>query len=481
MASSIKAKIISYYLTVLLVMLIGLGLFLYISLGKIVYDSIDSSLLSRAKALATLINESDSETEFDFSDESMWDYHSPQSKSFFQIIHSNGVPVEKSASLGNLALPYRAGPRQTSFTTTNLRGQAVRVVTFYLAKERRSNNSKQESGVKVARDDLIIQCAERIQEQIKVIRDYALVLVLAILLVMLISAAGAFFITRAALKPLQAISAKVGRMSEANLSERIHLDNIPVELKVLSTSFNHTFDLLESSFNRQKQFTSDAAHELRTPLSVILSQSEITLRKERSRDEYKHALMAVKEAGKLMSALVTRLLALARLSADKTEIKKEPIDVLLIIDKAVQLLKTNSERNGIRVRVAPTRQPAIIEGDAAAILELLVNILDNAIKYNIPHGKIDICIEKKDAFLVIQIQDTGIGIDEDDLDHLFERFYRADKSRSRKIDGVGLGLSICREITRLHGGRITIQSQREKGSTVRVFLPFKSPPKPMLG
>ena len=324
-------------------------------------------------------------------------------------------------------------------------------------------------------DDLIIQCAELVQEQIQVIRDYALVLVLAILLVMIISAAGAFFITRTALKPLREISAKVGRMTEENLSERIHLENIPAELKVLSVSFNHTFDLLENSFKRQKQFTSDAAHELRTPLSVILSQSEITLRKERSRDEYKNALIAVEQAGRLMSSLVTRLLALARLSIDKAEIKKESIDVFLIIDKVVQLLRANAERNGISITVAATRQPASIEGDAAAILELLVNILDNAIKYNIPQGKIDISIQKEDTFIVIRIKDTGIGIAENELGHLFERFYRVDKSRSRKIDGVGLGLSICREITRLHGGKITILSKKEKGTTVLVFLPIKAP------
>ena len=142
MASSIKARIITYYLTVLLVMLFGLGIFLYMSLSKIVYNSIDSSLLSRVKALATLINETGGETEFDFSDESMWDYHSPQSKSFFQILRSNGVIIEKSASLGSLELPFkgslRTGDRQSSFVTTSLHGRPARVVTFHIPDNRQN-------------------------------------------------------------------------------------------------------------------------------------------------------------------------------------------------------------------------------------------------------------------------------------------------------------------------------------------------------
>jgi len=471
MLSSIKARVITFYLAVLFVMLSALGIFLYLSLGKIVYDSIDSSLLSRAKALATLIEEAEARTEFDFSDEIMWEYHSPKARSFFQIRRLDGTIIEKSASLGERKLPFQAGENRTHFKTIVLDGTSVRVVNFHILKDTQSNEKEKGRPAQYKRNGLVIQCAEIIQEQKTVIRNYGFVLAISIFLVMMTSASGAFFIARKALMPIKEISATVGRISESNLSERIGVENTPAELRALSASFNHTFDRLENSFKRQKQFTSDASHELRTPLSVILSQSEITLRRERTPGEYRKALMTIEEAGKLMSEIVTKLLTIARLGVDKAEIKKERIDLAKIISVAVKLLRPYAENNEIRINVYKIDQPVVIEGDRTAILELFINIIDNAIKYNIPHGKIDVSFRKEDAFIVIQVKDTGMGIAEEDLDQVFERFYRVDKSRSKHIAGVGLGLSICREIVRLHGGRITMKSQKGGGgTTVSVYL-----------
>ncbi len=471
MLSSIKARVITFYLAVLFLTLSALGIFLYLSLGKIVYNSIDSGLLSRAKALATLIKEADAQTEFNFSDEIMWEYHSPKAGSFFQIRRLDGTVIEKSTSLGNRELPFQVGENRTHFKTIVLNGTSVRVVNFHILKDSDRNDSEKGPPTKYKRNGLVIQCAEIIQEQITVIRNYGIVLAISIFFVMIASASGAFFIARKALMPIKEISATVGRISESNLSERIAVENTPSELKVLSASFNRTFDRLENSFERQKQFTSDASHELRTPLSVILSQSEITLRQERTPEEYKNALMTVEEAGKLMSDIVTKLLTIARLGVDKAEMKKERIDLGEVISDAVKLLRSYAENNQISLTLGEPEQRPVIEGDRAAILEVFINIIDNAIKYNIPRGKIDISFKKEDAFIAIQVRDTGVGIAVEDLKQVFERFYRVDKSRSKHIAGIGLGLSICREIVRLHGGRITMKSQRGGGgTTVSVYL-----------
>jgi signal transduction histidine kinase len=167
---------------------------------------------------------------------------------------------------------------------------------------------------------------------------------------------------------------------------------------------------------------------------------------------------------------VTKLLTIARLGVDKAEIKKERIDLSEIISNAVKLLSSCAERNEISISLCKIEQPEGIEGDRSAILELFVNIIDNAIKYNIPQGKIDISFKKEDPFIVIQVKDTGIGIAEEDLNQVFERFYRVDKSRSKHIAGIGLGLSICQEIVRLHGGRMAMKSQVGGGTTVFVYL-----------
>jgi heavy metal sensor kinase len=286
---------------------------------------------------------------------------------------------------------------------------------------------------------------------------------------MIISASGGFFIARKALSPIKEITKTISRISESNLSQRIRARNIPKELRGLAASFNRTFDRLEKSFRRQKQFTADASHELRTPLSVILSQSEITLRKQRTAEEYKNALMAIEEAGKLMSEIVVNLLATVRLGADKVEFRIESIDLNKIIRQAVKLLTPLAEEKGISINLA-ANEHTVIHGDRTAILELFVNIIDNAIKYNISRGKIDISIKKENPFIVTEIKDTGVGIAEEDLDRVFDRFYRIDKSRSKEISGTGLGLSICDEIARLHGGRIKIESRVGRETTVSVYL-----------
>jgi heavy metal sensor kinase len=460
MFSSIKAKVVLFYMVVLFVILSVLGMFLYFSLSSIVYDSIDSSLLSKAKALATLVKDSGNETEFNFSDEVMWEYNSPKSMSFFQIRRFDGTILEKSESVGNFELPFSPHAGGTTFQTIQFKGKIVRMVNFTVPAE--EQYAKKGSG-------LIIQCAEGIGDQIKVLKNYRIVLSVSVLGIMIISSSGGFLIARKALAPVKEISQAIDRISESNLSERITSENIPEELKVVTSSFNRTFDRLETSFNRQKQFISDASHELRTPLSVILSQSEIILRRERPAEEYKNVLTAILEASKLMSEIVQKLLTLARLGTDKVELKIEMNDLGEIVHEAVELLKPLATQKGITINVSADERH-VVSGDHAVLLELFTNIIDNAIKYNLPQGRIDVSIRKEKGFMVTEIKDTGIGIPEKDLDRVFDRFYRVDKSRSKEIGGVGLGLSICDEIVRLHGGRIEIKSKLGEGTLVTVYL-----------
>jgi len=460
MFSSIKAKVVLFYMVVLFVILSILGIFLYFSLSRIVYSSIDSSLLSKAKALATLVKDSGNETEFNFSDEVMWEYNSPKSRSFFQIRRFDGTIVEKSESVGDLELPFSPRAAETIFQTIQFKGKIVRMVNFYVPAE--DQHAIKGSG-------LIIQCAEGISDQMNLLKTYRIVLSLSVLGIMIISASGGFLIARKALTPVKEISQAIDRISESNLSERVTSENIPEELKVLTSSFNRTFDRLERSFNRQKQFISDASHELRTPLSVILSQSEIILRRERPAEEYKNVLTAILEASKLMSEIVQKLLTLARLGTDKFELKMEDIDLRKIIYESVKLLRPVAEQKGIIINTL-TGEKYTVQGDREALLELFVNIIDNAIKYNVPEGRIDIAFRKGKDFLVTEIKDTGIGIPEEDLERVFDRFYRVDKSRSKEAGGVGLGLSICDEIVKLHGGRIEIKSKLGEGTIVTVYL-----------
>jgi heavy metal sensor kinase len=460
MASSIKTRVVLFYAVILFVILSILGVFLYLSLVRIVYDSIDSSLISKAKALATLIKDDGDETEFGFSDDVMWEYSSPKSKSFFQIRRLDGTIIEKSESIGALELPFSPGAGKTTFSTIRFKGMKVRMVTFYVPVDENSNG---------AGAGFIVQCAEEIEEKTEILETYRTVLFVSILGIMVISAVGGFFIAGKALAPVKDFSRAVDRISESNLSERIGTESVPTELKVLASSFNTTFGRLEKSFKRQKQFVSDASHELRTPLSVILSQSEITLKRKRSAEEYRGVLTAIMEASVLMSRTVEKLITLARLGTDRIELKIEEVDLDEVITEVVKLVRPLALQNDIAITVS-AHEPHTVSGDREALLELFTNLVDNAIKYNLPHGKIDISIRKDGVYVVTEIRDTGIGISESDLPKVLDRFYRVDQSRSNQINGAGLGLSICDKIVELHGGRLEIRSGLGEGTTVEVYL-----------
>jgi heavy metal sensor kinase len=467
--SSIKERIIIFYVAVLFLVLPALGVFLYFSLDKITYNSIDSGLLSKAKALATLISDENDKTEFAFSDEIMGEYNSIRAKSFFQIRRFDGTPLEKSRSLGNLDLPFGGSEKRTSFKTINFNGIPLRRINFYFPDSLAHHGERKGPDAKGKGNGLIIQCAEDIQEQVTLLKNFRIILSLSLFSIMIISASGGFFIARKSLAPIKEISDTIRGISESRLSERITLADVPKELKGLAASFNQTFERLEKSFKRRKQFVADASHELRTPLSVILSQSEVMLRKERSAEEYKNALTVIEEAAGIMSDIVGKLLALARLSTEKAELKIEPINLNEVIHQAVKIVTPLATQKGIRISL-PVYERPVIPGDRAALLELVGNVLDNAIKYNVSNGKIDIAIKKENPFLIIKIQDTGIGISRKDMDKVFDRFYRVDRSRSKEAGGIGLGLSISKEIVRLHGGKIEIESTIGTGTTVSIYL-----------
>jgi signal transduction histidine kinase len=465
MLSSIKSRVAVFYTAVLISVLAVLGVSLYLSLYKIVFDAVDAGILSRAKALATLVSNEQDEIGFKFSDDIMWEYNFSKANSFFQIRTADGRTIEKSASLEGYQLPWNGKGDPQPFQTIRLKGIPVRLVNLIIQGD---EDHSDEAG-KPENQRLIIQCAESIQEQSDLLLHYKHVLALAILIIMFISTSGGLLIAAKALSPIGEISRTIDRISEANLAERVAVENIPKELKILAASFNRTLDSLEKSFLRQRQFIADASHELKTPLSVIISQSEITLRKERTSSEYRNALSSILHTSTRMSGLVRRLLAAASLRADKAELTMEDIDLGSVLHESVKLLRPVSYQNGIEMRTSIPGS-LFIRGNREALLEVLVNIIDNAIKYNIPQGHVHVSLDKVGNWAVTTVQDSGIGIPAQDMKKVFDRFYRVDKSRSGKTGGSGLGLSIADEIVKLHGGRIELSSQVGIGTEVSVSL-----------
>ncbi|MCY2951056.1 MAG: ATP-binding protein [Planctomycetota bacterium] len=280
---------------------------------------------------------------------------------------------------------------------------------------------------------------------------------------------GGWLLSKRAVRPIQAITSTARSISGSNLSGRISVTETESELGSLASVLNAMFARLEAAFERQVRFTADASHELRTPLSIIYSHAELALGKQRSPDEYRDAIETCFRASKRMKSLVDSLLVLARADAGKLEIKHEQFDLGQAVEDCVGLVSPLAAEKNIQLKL--DLQPVTLSGDPFRIAQVISNLLTNAINYNREHGSVTVGLKSEGAYAMLSVADTGVGIPEDGQKHLFERFYRVDKARSREQGGTGLGLAICRSIIEAHGGAITFTSRLNEGTTFIVRLP----------
>ncbi|HEY8750101.1 MAG TPA: ATP-binding protein [Tepidisphaeraceae bacterium] len=287
--------------------------------------------------------------------------------------------------------------------------------------------------------------------------------------VMAIGLAGGWLLSTRAIRPINAITATARTISASDLSQRIDLQETKSELGVLAQTLNETFERLDTAFQRQVQFTADASHELRTPLTVIHSHAELALSKDRTAEEYRKTLEACLRASKRMKSLVESLLVLARADARRLELNPVRFDLKTVAEESVHMVEPMAVEN--QIKVESSLVPVEITADRTRISQLITNLLSNAIRYNRPGGGVKLAVTREDGQAIVTVADTGVGIAEEDQKHVFERFFRADKARSREAGGSGLGLAICQSIVEAHGGTIAFTSKANGGTTFVVRLP----------
>jgi signal transduction histidine kinase len=243
----------------------------------------------------------------------------------------------------------------------------------------------------------------------------------------------------------------------------------------LATTINDLLKRLESAFNEQQRFIADASHELRTPLAVLRGETEVALAKQRSTVEYQESLSLIQEEAERLSRIVEDLFILARqpIDAPATLIRERVSlnDAVKDCARAAQVLAT---RKSVRLATQNNSSAIHLNGDKELIMRMILNLLDNAVKYTPAGGEISLALTRQNGNAEIVVRDTGIGIPEVDRQRIFDRFYRVDKARSRALGGAGLGLSIVRWIVEVHGGEIHIESSPGRGSTFTVDLPLKA-------
>jgi signal transduction histidine kinase len=279
-------------------------------------------------------------------------------------------------------------------------------------------------------------------------------------------AGGWWFVSRA-LRPIENISAAAVKISAGDLSQRINVAEAESELGKLASVLNSTFARLDAAFAQQKQFASDAAHELRTPVSVMLTQTQTALNRQRSPAEYRETVEACQRAAQRMRKLIGALLELARLDAGQEQMKRMKFDLSQTTRSCVELNQPIADEHGIKIH--SELSPLECVGDSERLAQVITNLLTNAIQYNKPDGEIRVAAQLRDGTAILNVSDTGLGIPAEDLPHVFKRFYRGDKSRTG--GNAGLGLAISKAIVEAHGGSIEVSSGEDAGTTFTVRLP----------
>jgi heavy metal sensor kinase len=288
--------------------------------------------------------------------------------------------------------------------------------------------------------------------------------------VLAIGLCGGWLLSRRVTRPIWVISETARAISASDLSRRIAVNEADSELGSLARTLNETFERLETAFARQVRFTADASHELRTPLSIIHSHAELALTRDRTAPEYKQAMETCLRAAKRTKSLVDALLVLARADAGKLDLKCERFDLREAAEESLAMVTPRAQERNVALET--NLQPVELEADRTRILQLLTNLLANGIQYNREGGRVILTIGPEGSEAVLKVEDTGVGIAAQDQPRVFERFFRADKARSREAGGSGLGLAICQSIVEAHHGSISFTSRPGEGTTLTVRLPL---------
>ena len=319
---------------------------------------------------------------------------------------------------------------------------------------------------------VVVQTGVPEDDVIKTLRLFRRYLLLFAGLMLLAGSAVGYWLSRRALAPVDALTRTARSISGTNLSSRLERLNTGDELQRLSDTLNEMLARIETAFLRVSQFTADASHELRTPISLIRTEAEIALRKSRDEAEYQETLRHILHEAERTSSLIEKLLSLARADAGRESMDIRDLDLRETMRQIATHWHQVMATHQLRFTENLTARDVCIAGDRTAVSRLLNILLDNAVKYTPSSGSVELALEANNETAVIAVRDNGMGISNEDLPRIFERFYRADKARSRELGGAGLGLAIAQWIVEQHQGSITVVSSPGRGSEFVVELPM---------
>jgi len=304
------------------------------------------------------------------------------------------------------------------------------------------------------------------------LRDFSRLLLLAVPVLIVMGTLASYGISGRALAPVDWIIRDARSINSGNLSDRLSLPPAHDELRRLSETLNSMLDRIERSVRHIQQFTADASHELRSPLTLIRTAAEYALRRERSREELTEAMVRIQRESERSTHLINDLLLLTRADANVDLATKEPVCLASTVQEVMERIAPLAVAQQIAMHFEGGDSSLLVLGGPQLLERLVYILLDNALKYTGAGGDVSVKLASQDREAILTVSDTGIGISAIDLPHVFDRFWRADKVRSRQEGGSGLGLSIAQKIAEQSGGQVTVESEAGSGSRFMVTLPL---------
>ncbi len=436
---SIGARLTLWYS---LVLLAGLGLFgagIWIVVTHSLTATIDETLAARARGLATEI-----QNEYKPSKP----YHLAEELSEYAEASPDGNLIEVRDPQGEILIGGRVAAAtankhyRTLESETQVQGRTYRI--------------------------LVAAPLEGTELTLRRLRE---VLLWATPLVLLIGSLGGYWMSRRALEPVDALTRAAQTIGIENLSQRLEVPSAGDELQRLSETWNSMLERLEAAVKRLSQFTADASHELRTPITLIRATAELTLRRERSAETYREALKHIMDETDRTTRLIEDLLLLARADAGLPAWPLDRVELTPLVRDVCEQGQILAQERQLEISTEAPEQPVYVDANDPALRRLLLLLVDNALKYTPAGGHITVSVAMDSSGPTVTVSDTGIGIPDTALPHVFERFYRVDESRNREAGGAGLGLSIAQWIAERHHARLEAESVVGQGSAFRVRFP----------
>jgi len=461
---SIGVRLTLWYLAIFALAQFVFGAGMWIMLRHHLYDLVDDTLEAQVDDLKNFLEAQKKDASIAKLQEEVDETYAIEHPGDYLEVHAeHGELIYRSAFLKtrNLTLPEMPPGKSAIFKNRRFEDRPFR----FMLRRLEANGHVYTAAMGARTDDEV--------ETLSVFRSY---LLLFAPLLFLVAAGGGYWLSRRALSPVDALVRTAREISGANLDSRLQKLSTGDELQRLSDTLNEMLARIETAFLRVTQFTADASHELRTPVSLIRTEAELALRRSRGEAEYKDALRHILLEAERTTTLIEQLLAMARADSGRETLHMQPVDLRETLHSAIDGWSQVATIRNLQFCASINDQDSFVLGDEGAMRRVADILLDNALKYTPSPGSVRLALEQKGEVAVITVRDSGPGIDERDQSKIFERFYRVDKARSREQGGVGLGLAIAQWIVTQHRGSIKVESRPGSGTVFRVELPMIAAP-----